>query len=127
MSYIPNCRNDKYYNQKYLDDKDAEFIAGFDWCTNMVVANFFYNMEVFDFVVDGCDVDLELFFSNHPEIKERFKENILEWIEMERDTLITSMLDNMDDGEYEQIKVEVDSGKRKNCLEKYEFEVNEDD
>ena len=33
---------------------------------------------------------------------------LFEWIEMERNELITSMIDNMDDKEYEQNKKEAD-------------------
>lgn len=50
---------------------------------------------------------------------------LLECMEMERDELITSMLDNMDDDEYTANKEAADKGEYKNCLEKYEFEKDD--
>ena len=40
MSYIPNCREDENYNQKYLTGDDKEFVRGYDWCTEQAVDNF---------------------------------------------------------------------------------------
>jgi len=129
MSYIPDCRDDENYNEKYLNDKDAEFIAGFDWCRIMAVDNFFDNIDMYTSEFDQFD---------NPEMIEKavrfvemleeealmtiLKDCILHYIEMQRDQLITSMIDNMDDEEWETIKAEVDAGKRKNCIQTYAFE-----
>ena len=47
MSYIPDCRTDEHYNQKFLTGADKKFVRGFDWCVEMAVDNFFDN-EMFD-------------------------------------------------------------------------------
>ena len=48
MSYIPNCREDENYNQKYLTGDDKEFVRGYDWCTEQAVDNFFDNFDSVD-------------------------------------------------------------------------------
>ena len=36
MSYIPDCRTDEYYNEKYLEGLEKTFIEGFDFCVEYV-------------------------------------------------------------------------------------------
>lgn len=118
MSYIPNCREDEYYNQKYLTGEDKEFIRGYDWCTEMVVDNFFDNFFDVDNdfirhylsqkVPDYLKKEYDMIFSFHPyaENGEEHRETrkietyedilryeMLEWIERRRDEMITSMID----------------------------------
>lgn len=132
MSRIPNCRTDENYNEKYLNEKDTEFVRGFDWATEMAVDNFFDNF--------GFDIKLEDSYLSHfllEEMPEHMQEEytmeftfadkknkeedrkavtyldyirykVLEWIELGRNDLITSMLDNMGEEEYEKIKAKVD-------------------
>lgn len=45
MSYIPDCRTDKAYNERYLNADDAEFVRGYDWCAERVVENAFDNLD----------------------------------------------------------------------------------
>lgn len=130
MSYIPNCRTDENYNQKYLNDRDKKFLRGFDWCTEMAVDNFFDNemyelqdsekylghilcKELPDLMQD--DYSMEFTFADREEEDRKVRTyadlirmKILEWIEMERDELITSMIDEYDEEEYQQIKERVD-------------------
>ena len=125
MSYIPDCRRDEYYNQKYLNEKDAEFVRGFDWCAEMAMDNFFNNIEDFferdSFIMHMLlqeipEVDHEKYewynsFSENPtEIREvktyldKLRAYLIDWVEGERDQLITSMIDGMDEDEYKAIK-----------------------
>ena len=132
MSYIPDCRSDEYYNQKYLVGDDKEFIRGFDWCVEMEVDSFFDNFDV----VGGSDylelalarqVPEELQFEYETEDAfPLFREESLpehrkletyldylwyklrKWIESNRNELITALLDNMDEKEYEKVKAAVD-------------------
>lgn len=104
MSYIPNCRKDNDYNQKYLNEKDKEFVRGFDYAFNDALDSFFANIDDMDFDVDDEDIDLGKILTNHEAILERLKDNILEWFEGERDEMITSMIDHMDENEYEANK-----------------------
>lgn len=127
---FPNARADEHYNQKYLNEKDKEFLIGYDYNTEKIVDNFFDNLEYLD-----CDYLLEFLAQEIPdEMKETYEmvhsfsedsENVgemrevvtytdfirsklLEHIECERDHMIKSMIDNMDSEEYERIKKAVD-------------------
>lgn len=128
MTYIPDCRNDENYNQKYLSKPDKEFLRGFDWATEMAVDNFFDN-EMFELQTMDSHLghilneevpesqrekyEMEFTFADR-ENEDRevttyadlIRMKLLEWIEMERNELITSMIDNMDDKEYEKNKKE---------------------
>ena len=108
MTYIPSTREDDTYNEKYLNENDKEYVRGFDHAVNDCLDSFFYNLDAYDFEVEGEDVDLGRFLDNHEEIKEKFVANLKEWFESERDEMIVSMIDHMDDAEYEAIKAKVD-------------------
>lgn len=129
MSYIPDCRSDEFYNDKYVEGADKEFLRGFDWCVEFVVDNFFNNN------LDETDEDTHLAHTLSEEVIEHMKETyevyhsygdekvetrkvetyvdllrmkLLEWIESERDMLVTSMLDGMAEEEYNKVKERVD-------------------
>lgn len=156
MSYIPDTRErfvtplfesenqerkENGYWHGFLNEKDQEFVRGYDWANEMSVANFFNNLDVYggEFEEIGIDVNeiseqldgaVPFPFYNEDanpedykdmddfseEEKERMnfatklfltmKSCLIDWIEMERDQLIVSMIDNMDDEEYEKIKAE---------------------
>lgn len=103
MSFIPDCRTDEYYNQKYLNKLDSEFVRGFDYCTTEAVECGFANIEDFfgEFEVDVRPSDIG-------KVTEAVEKWLLDWIEGQRDELITSMIDNMSDEEYTKIKSKVD-------------------
>ena len=127
MSYIPDCREDEYYNQKYLKGEDREFVNGFDYCAEETVDCLFDNLDtMFDDdsyimhvlneeVPKQEEYDMEWTFG-HKETEHRvvktyadlLRMKILEWVEMERNELITSMIDSMDEDEYKAIKERVD-------------------
>lgn len=113
MTYIPDCRTDRYYNEKYLDAQDREFVRGYDWCTQEEVDNYFFNMDMYegDFDIDGEDINLCRFLTNHPKIMGALKKSLLHYIEMGRDELITSMINGMGEEEYEKAKAAADAGK----------------
>jgi hypothetical protein len=108
MSYIPDCREDESYNEKYLNETDKEYIRGYDYAVEEVLETFFANLDCYDFRVDGEDIDLGLILENHESIADKLKDAMKQWFESERDQMITSMIDHMDDNEYEQIKEKVD-------------------
>ena len=132
MSRIPDCRTDEAYNQKYLNQRDKAELFGFDYCTECAVDNFFDNLD------DYFDEETYLGHLLNEELPESMQEEytmefsfraedyksedrtcktyadllrmrILERIEMERDEVITSMIDNMDEDEYAKIKARVDA------------------
>lgn len=110
MSYIPDCRNDEYYNDKYLTGADKAFKDGYELACNDM-KNFFDNLDIYtdDFDVEGVDINLVRFLENHKEALRVLKAAFDDWAEMQRNELITSLIDGMDEDEYEKIKAEVDS------------------
>lgn len=96
MSYIPDCRTDKAYNERYLKDDDAEFVRGYDWCAEKAVENAFDNL-------DAWEPDLDVRPSDIKKVAEALKPFLLGWIEMNRNELITSMIDDMGAEEYRSI------------------------
>lgn len=132
MSFIPNCRTHEYYNQKYLNQKDKEFISGYDWCVEMAVDNFFDNnydhddegylehilaQELPECMKQTYEMENTFREEGEPETEERetktyadlLRMQILEWIEMERSRLITSMIDNMSEEDYNANKEKADA------------------
>ena len=103
MSYIPDCRKDDTYNQKYLSDSDKNFIGGYDFCTEHAIDNAFANLDTWE------HDDLDVRPSDITKVAEALKPFLLEWIERDRDELITSMIDSMDNEEYQRIKARVDA------------------
>ena len=120
MSYIPDCRRDEYYNQKFLSGDKKAFADGFDWCAENAVDSFFnnnYDDDTGEFLthiltqkVPEClreEYTMEYTFGDRPD-EERTVETyadlirfeLLRWIETERNELITSMIDSMSDEEY---------------------------
>ena len=125
--FIADTREDDTYNQKYLNHNDKEYIKGYDYCTENVVDNFFDNLEDLD-----SDYLLNILNQKVPEdMRERYtmlfstpdereedrvivtyadylRYMLLHRIEIERDEMIVSMIDNMDEDEYDAIKAEID-------------------
>ena len=105
MSYFPDCRTDEYYNQKYLTQRNKDFVAGYDYALEQV-QNLFNNLEVFP--------DLEQLLDDNVALVKEHKVDMVQtciedWAEMNRDELITSMIDSMDENEYQEIKQRVDA------------------
>lgn len=137
MSYIPNCREDEYYNQKYVNRDDWNYIKGYDWCTEMAVDNFFDNIDIGylhghlehvlnEEIPEETHDEYEIEFdSTEKKVEKRviktygdlLRKIMLDWIENERDELITSMIDNMDEEEYRIIKEKVDNAEKEKSAE----------
>lgn len=136
MTYIPDCRTDEYYNEKYLNKYDKEFVRGYDWCDEMAVDNFFDNLDVYfdsdSYIMHLLNEKLPKEMREEYEVERTYTEDdnkiekrkvktyadllrsrILDYIEMERDELITSLIDNMDEEEYAEIKAKVDGEQAK--------------
>ena len=104
MSCIPDCRTDEYYNEKYLNEKDKEFVSGFDYCTKSAVECGFANIEDFFY-----ELEIDVRPSDVKKVTEAVEKWLLDWIESQRDEMITSIIDYMDEEEYKKIKQEVDN------------------
>lgn len=114
MSYIPDCRTDTVYNEKYLNEKDKEYLEGFDWCVKTVLESFVDNINIYrdEFDIKGASLNLEWFLQNNKEVAEKLRECMVHFSEMERNTLITAMIEWMDEEEYKEIKARVDEDKK---------------
>lgn len=125
---FPDCRNDDYYNEDFLDGQDKAELFGYDWCAEEVVDSFFDNLDVY-FDDDSYMMHLlneempkdmqkeetiEWTFGDRPDTvreiktyKDLLRSKLQDWIESERDQLITSMIDAMDEDLYNAIRNKV--------------------
>lgn len=130
MSYIPDCRSDENYNEKRLTEKDKEFVRGFDWSAEEAVDVFFDNLEVTesDHLIKMLNEELpermqeeyewEYTFrtDRNPEKRivktygDLLRKELLAWIESERNEMIVSMIDNMEENADGQIEGEERAG-----------------
>ena len=125
MSYIPDCREDDYYNFDKLNDADQEFVRGFDWCTEMAADNFFDNFLFGDedsYLGHILSQDMPEDMQGEYTIERTFvapneterteirqvktyldliRSEMLDWIESCRDELITGIIDGYEEGDGE--------------------------
>lgn len=123
---IPDCRNDIHYNEDFLNKDDKQYIAGFDSCTDAMeiaiaaieTANFYLD-ELFE---DDSETLASVLEKELPaDVKKKLSENYIEefetyadvlkyelfqYIELERNEQITSMIDGMPEDEYEKNRKE---------------------
>lgn len=92
MSYIPNCREDKLYNYGELTPRNKYTVDGFDWCAEEGVETFFDNLRIYQITKNGFD--LIDYLESNPDVCDSLKEAILDYIEMQRNELIVSMIEN---------------------------------
>ena len=109
MTYIPDCRTDKCYNFDNLNDKNKDFVRGFDHCVETAAESFFNNLDVY---YDDDSYFMHLMNEKLPQsVYERvvddgsddtdpimtygdlLKIHMQEWIESQRDELITALID----------------------------------
>ena len=127
MSYIPDCRTDEYYNQRYLNKEDAECVMGYDSCAEDA-STFFDNLDMYREEIDEAndgDIELVHYLERHPQIIEILKECFVDYLEMNRDEMITSMIDSMDEEEFEKAKEDVDNGVREPYIRVIDEETGE--
>lgn len=106
MSAIPDCRTDEYYNQKYLTQRDKDFIAGYDYAVDQILNLIEYNTDIFPELHDLLDFHKAVACVDKVKI---VKEAIEDYAEMQRDEQITAFIDTMDEDEYKSIKERVDA------------------
>lgn len=144
MSYIPDIRNPKIetlykntegakdidgkenpYFQGYLDDKSAEFLAGYDWAIEKIFDSFFYNLDIYADELDEVGFDdvriknfdkfyvdfLEKEYTDSPIEIDSIKDSKIalilaiyrafkDYAEGERDELGVSMIESMSEADY---------------------------
>ena len=95
MTYIPDVRTDENYNEKFLNEEDKMFLAGYDWAVEQAT-NMCNNLEVYPEL-------LEIMEDNKAVIKEGkadiLKDALSHWLEADRNELVVSMLDAYEDEE----------------------------
>ena len=119
MSMFPDCRHDDFYNEDFLNKNDAGFLRGFDYALeiicNLIQNNLnAYENELTEVLEEGAVAPSDEVFSTREDLYDILSENadlvssiITHWHESERDEIITLMIDNMDDDEYNQIRNKV--------------------
>ncbi len=99
---FPDTRLDENYNEDFLNDKDKEFIKGYD-CALQSIKNLFENLDTYE---DELRDDEDII--NLPAVLTKYNERIIKVIESEheseRDELITSALDAYSEEDYERYK-----------------------
>lgn len=123
MTYIPDCRNDETYNFDNLVKDSQTYVRGYDHCAEDVVDSFFDNLDVYfdddsyimhmlneklpeslqdEYEWDKVDIDTGKEVSEKRKVEtyaDLLRSKMLDWIEDERDTLITALIDSQDDTE----------------------------
>lgn len=119
MTFIPDTRNDSDYNERFLNDGDDSFVQGFDFALEQIVNLFANNLDVYEgelteLCPEGHTIEPDEAFAKREDLYEIIKDNkeiicavVEDWSERERDGLITSFIDGMDDEEYKMIKESV--------------------
>lgn len=99
---FPDCRVDDYYNEDFLKGIDKEFLSGADWMLEQIVNLFEGNLDVYrgQLEYDG-DIDIDKVLEK---AKGEIVEMIKHWSEMERNMLITSLIESMEDGEFKEYR-----------------------
>lgn len=137
---FPDVRNDDWYNEDFLDGESKKEVIGFDWAT-FAVDNLFDNIEQItdesdylekvlseklpeslqdEYDMEGLDGEDE-----HREVKtyaDFIRMKILSWLENERNELVVSMIENMDESVYKALREKVlkDNEKSENPKEYYD-------
>ena len=123
MTYIPDCRKDETYNFDNLVKDSQTYVRGYDHCAENVVDSFFDNLDVYfdddsyimhmlneklpeslqdEYEWDEADIDTGKEVSEKRKVEtyaDLLRSKPLDWIEDERDTLITALIDSQDDTE----------------------------
>ena len=108
------------YYQEYLNKDDDNFLDGYDWATEEEIVGFFNNLDVFlddldnDILFDPEKLDENLLAAEEVTDEDKkaasketrfmlwLKESLLQYMELSRDELVTSMIDAMEDEEYSE-------------------------
>lgn len=123
MTYIPDCRKDETYKFDNLVKDSQTYVRGYDHCAEDVVDSFFDNLDVYfdddsyimhmlneklpeslqdEYEWDEVDIDTGKEVSEKRKVEtyaDLLRSKLLDWIEDERDTLITALIDSQDDTE----------------------------
>lgn len=119
---FPDCRNDEYYNQDFLDGMNEKIVRGYDFAVETADGFFdnpefvnddeimrFFDKELPEDMRDEYEINC-ITPDEHSEARkvltygDYVRSRLIAWLEMQRNELITSMIDSMDDTLYEAIR-----------------------
>ena len=101
-------------NQKFLTDRDKAFIEGYDYAVQQVLLLFQGNLDVFPDFSELLDDKKAIIKDNKVDIAIT---SIEDWAEMQRDELITGILDGYGEDKYNKIRESVLNEESKRCRE----------
>ena len=116
---FPDCRNDDVYNERFLEDRDEQFIQGFDLVfsevINLIADNLdSYDQELTELCPEGYEPEEDEAFSKREDLYEILEDNkeiicaiIKDWLENVRNEVITSSIDDYSEETFDFIKDEV--------------------
>lgn len=116
---LPDCRNDETYNERFLEDRDEQYVSGFDTAVDSIITLFADNLDVYEnelteLCPEGYTPEYDECFAKRKDLYNIVVENkeilcaiIKDWLESERNEIITSCIDSMEDEVYDKIKEEV--------------------
>ena len=96
--------NDFY--EGYLNDVDSQYVGGFDWNTEMCVNGYFNDTDQIKADISkilGSDQNVDAVIA-------AVRDSMMKYIEAERDSLITSLINNMSEAEFEYMKRRYNEG-----------------
>lgn len=118
MSLFPDCRNDDVYNENFLAEMDDQFVYGFDCALDAIINLFANNLDTYEeelteLCPEGYEKEEDEAFATRKDLYEIIENDkeiicaiIKDWLEMERNEVITSCIDGYDDDSYGALKVE---------------------
>lgn len=88
------------YQYTNLHPDDKLFIDGFSAAMERMVVCI-SNLNNYDLTVEGCDIDINLLFNNHPELLEALEDAFSSFMESEKADQIVSCIDYYPEEEIE--------------------------
>lgn len=95
---FPDCKNDDVYNEDFLNTKDLEFVRGCDYAFDKISNLFENNLDVYASCIGKMSCEI---LEQH---KGEISCIIKHWFEQERNQMITTMIDSMNDDEYVELR-----------------------
>ncbi len=118
MTMFADARTDDAYNEDFLNRIDSAYLAGFDYALEIIKNLMEGNLEVYEDELtdtgEGRVPDEDEVFATREDLYQIIRDNselisaiISHWHESERDMLVSSMIDGMDENEYKAIRNKV--------------------
>lgn len=124
----PDCRVDENYNEDFLIEEDKLVIRGYDLACEIATDFILSNIEPEEILgVLGANKVVRSVFST---VKKYIHRELSRHLEASRDEIITSIIDNMDEDKYNEIREQAlkdNPGKYKDSRELYSTSDDDED